>query len=207
MTEMGLPQAESRLTELLGTQYNERDWADSFRAVMNAENDTLKALKSLDELTMAIFHHHITDLPASPIPTNGPQSLTSPTQLKGLEEDLQKAAKKLQKRRRIRQALTLEEMLNPVEEQEIGDSPFCFEGGIDAIVNQVQTEMGQKNAEAPGVKMVSDVEEVEEEKDWMKIGDVMKMCSTMEGLQYVSNGVIQRPLWSSPGSCTSSGFF
>jgi hypothetical protein len=41
--------------------------------------------------------------------------------------------------------LTLEEMLNLVEEREIGYSPYWFKNGDEDIISQVQSEMELKN--------------------------------------------------------------
>jgi len=46
-SDMSLPQAEEQLKVHLGSQYIKAEWRDVFKAVMDAENDTLKALESI----------------------------------------------------------------------------------------------------------------------------------------------------------------
>jgi len=59
---MGLPQAEGKLEGHLRTQYKEINWRMALNAVMDAENNTNKALESLDKLTMKIFGCQICQL-------------------------------------------------------------------------------------------------------------------------------------------------
>ena len=64
--------------------------------------------------------------------------------------------------------LTLEEMLNPIEEREVSDSEYRFEGGEDEIVDQVNHEMALKRGEIEEIE--SDDEEEDEQEEDIGIG-------------------------------------
>lgn len=65
-----------------------------------------------------------------------------------VEEELLDLVAQLKVRRRIiGQPCTLEELLNPEEEREIGESPYTFEGGDAEIIGMVQREMGLARGE------------------------------------------------------------
>ncbi|KAF8980840.1 hypothetical protein BDQ17DRAFT_1438749 [Cyathus striatus] len=52
------------------------------------------------------------------------------------------SVKELKQQNRIFGALpTLDELVNPQEEREVGESPYQFEGGDDDIVKEVEYEM------------------------------------------------------------------
>lgn len=74
--------------------------------------------------------------------------------------------------------LTLEEILNPVEEKEIGDSTYRFEGGDDEIVTQVNHKMAIKQGDIVEVK--SDEEEGPDSRIDMGLGEIIQLCSQME---------------------------
>jgi len=44
---MSLPQAEERLKAYLGNKYVESEWREAFKTVMDAENDTMRALEAI----------------------------------------------------------------------------------------------------------------------------------------------------------------
>lgn len=63
------------------------------------------------------------------------------------------------KRNRIHGRIpTLDELLDPKEEREVGDSPYEFEGGDRAIVGEVQHEMAVASGEAIEVDIGSEDE-------------------------------------------------
>jgi len=107
---------------------------------------------------------------------------TPPTQLQAIENDLINAVDQLKKCKRIfRTPLTLEEMLNPVEEREVSDSPYRFEGGDAEIIAQVQKELERERGEIIEVDS-SESEEDELEEKGATISKVMKMCKDLECL-------------------------
>jgi len=65
-----------------------------------------------------------------------PSTSSGPSQLEILEKELLGSVEELKKRNRIiGNPFTLEEMLNLVEERQIGDSPIQFDGGDKEIVS------------------------------------------------------------------------
>ncbi|KAI6040075.1 hypothetical protein EDC04DRAFT_2602723 [Pisolithus marmoratus] len=76
--------------------------------------------------------------------------------------------------------LTLEEMLNPVEEEEIGESGYRFAGGDAEIVAKVNHEMAVKRGEA--VEVDDEVEEAvdEENEPEIKLSEAIHLCEQME---------------------------
>ncbi|KIJ47446.1 hypothetical protein M422DRAFT_248844, partial [Sphaerobolus stellatus SS14] len=172
-SEITLPQAEERLKSYLGTRYVEAEWSEAFKAVMDAENDIMQALELIGELTKCLAI--VLQAPQPPVaggsPNNIPLPLSNPPQqLVALEQDLEKTVAELKKRNRITGSpLTLEEMLNPVLEREIGDSCYRFEGGDQEIVEQVKHEMAIQSGEV--IEVDSDSEEEAEEGDKHSIKD------------------------------------
>ena len=67
-------------------------------------------------------------------------------------------------------------MLNPVEEQEVGDSDYRFEGGDEAIIAQVNHEEAVKCGEVVEVESDED-EEVEPE---MGLGELIGAVAKLE---------------------------
>ena len=143
MTDMRLPQAEQHLHALLGDQYVEADWQPVLKVVMDAENEVEKALKGLDQLTKSIFGTKISQLSTSnEQPAQQPHSIpTLPTmpQLTEAENGLQEAVDDLKQRKQIiGTPLTLEEMLNPIEEREVGNSEYIGIGKLRGLCEKVE---------------------------------------------------------------------
>ncbi|KIJ51658.1 hypothetical protein M422DRAFT_157586 [Sphaerobolus stellatus SS14] len=109
-----------------------------------------------------------------------------PIALQTVENELQDCIDELKRRKRIiGTPLTLQDLLNPVEEQEIGQSQYAFAGGDDEIVKNVQHEMAVQRRE------IIEVEDGEDEDDEptapaMSIADVIKTCESLErySIQY-----------------------
>jgi hypothetical protein len=108
-----------------------------------------------------------------------PESATIP-QIVEAEKGLMKSVEKLVKHRQIiGSPPTLEDLVNPIEECEIGDLPYRFEGGDAEIVAVVQHEI----AVAQG-----DVIELDNSKDNSKDdledvptrAEVIKLCEVLE---------------------------
>ncbi|KAH9955966.1 hypothetical protein BGW80DRAFT_1257945 [Lactifluus volemus] len=132
---MTLPQAELALNNHLGDRYKDIDWRPALNAVMDAEGDVQKAQKAIQRLSAACGRPKITiKLPA--------MAGARPPQLVAAEDNLVDSVKVLQSRNRIfGQPLTVDELINPVQEQEIlGESPYAFPGGDVEIVKQVTHE-------------------------------------------------------------------
>ncbi|KIJ27335.1 hypothetical protein M422DRAFT_55104 [Sphaerobolus stellatus SS14] len=187
VTEMSLPQAESKLEEVLGDRFRYADWESGLQAVLNAENDVEQAINNLDKLTVQLHGQTLSDFLNAPNPAQQlSQSATAPPEIAELEKSLEKTVKTLHKRRRIDQPLTLEEMLNPSEERVIGDSACRFEGGDDAIVAHVHGELDDNGRRIPDFMQLDpemEEEEAEEqEEEQVKISDVLQMCESLEKL-------------------------
>ena len=71
--------------------------------------------------------------------------------------------------------------MNPVEEREVSDSPYRFEGGDAAIIAQVQKEPERERGEIIEVDSSESEEDKLEEKG-VTISKVMKMCEDLECL-------------------------
>ena len=76
--------------------------------------------------------------------------------------------------------LTLEEILNPIEEREVGNLEYRFEGGEDEIVDQVNHEMALKRGEIEEIE--SDDEEEDEQEEDIGIGELRGLCEKVERL-------------------------
>ncbi|KIJ26213.1 hypothetical protein M422DRAFT_55619 [Sphaerobolus stellatus SS14] len=168
VSDSTLLQVEDKLKAHLDNHYRWDDWSPAFNAVMEAERDVAKALENLSKLTMKFLGCTVSNLPmgtmsTDPAPIHPPADLqAAPPQLKELENGLQDAVNKLKQHKRIiGTLLTLDEMLNPVEETEIGMSQYRFDGGDAEIVATVQHEMAVQNGET--IEIDSDEEEEEEE--------------------------------------------
>ena len=71
------------------------------------------------------------------------------------------------------------ELLNPIEEREVGDSVTMFPGGDEDIVAQVNYEMAVKRGE---VVEIEDDDEDEEDTPNFTLTEMIKICETMEEL-------------------------
>jgi hypothetical protein len=78
--------------------------------------------------------------------------------------------------------LTLEDMLNPIEEKEIGESSYRFKGGDDEIVDRVNYEIAVKHGEI--VEIEDDEDDGDDAPDFT-ITEVICLCETMERLTLI----------------------
>ena len=176
-SSMTLPQAEEKLKAIFGAGYVDDTWRPALNAVLEAENDEQKALEAIEKLTHRTDATITTTNHTEPVT---PPSPSAPPQLQEVEKELIDTVNELKACRRIVGApLTLEEMLDPVEEREIGDSAYRFKGGDDEIVATVQKEFETTAGDVMEVDESDDEEEGEEE---LTTKQVMEMCQQMEGL-------------------------
>ena len=96
---MSLPDAESRLQAHLGNRFVDSDWRTALATVMEAEEDTKKALETIDDLHKAAISRlglkfRIPARPTNPVATKSQQPLS-------VEEDLMGKVKLLKSRNRI----------------------------------------------------------------------------------------------------------
>ena len=192
--EMRLPEVEKQLQDLLGSSYTATDWDPVLKIVMDAENNVEKALEGLDHLTVPIFGCPIGQLSVthiSQLPTPLAASSDLP-QLFEAETDLSNAVNSLRDRKRIiGTPLTLEEMLNPVEELEVGDSMYRFENGDGEIVAQVNHEMAVRRGEVMEVN--DEPEEDHDSEPEMELSQVIQLCEKMERMS-IKYGTLETSL-------------
>ena len=168
---MTLPDAEEQLKNHLGNRYNEQDWQPALDAVMNAEGDIAKAQEALAQLSST------TQLPRLTIRLPPRQSRSDPapvpSQIVQAEKDLMNSIDDLVKRKRIiGPPPTLEDLVDPIEEREVGDSPYRFEGGDAEIVAEVLHEMAVARGEV--------IELDDEDKDFLPRSEVINLCALLE---------------------------
>jgi hypothetical protein len=97
------------------------------------------------------------------------------------ERDLENVVQDLVRRKRIiGTTLTLEEMLNPLEENEVGESTYQFEHGDDEIIAKVNHEMAVQQGEI--VEVESDKDDEAENGTPMGLGEMVRITEQMEGI-------------------------
>lgn len=136
---MTLPQAEEKLLAHLGDRYKDSDWRPALKAVMDAKGDVTKAQEAVQAFSAGCERPKLViKLPAS-----------RPPQVVAIEKDLMEPVEELKTRKRVFGPLpSIEELVNPVEEQEsFEDSPHAFPGGDLKIVGQVQHEIRVQKGE------------------------------------------------------------
>lgn len=125
-TDMTLPDAETALKNMWGDDYAENRWQPALKAVMDAENDVSAALSTIKKIQLTFA----SDL--SPVATKTPQA-------QQIEQDLMQSVMELKKRNRVHGTLlTLEELVNPLDEKEIGEDSLGHND--DEIVDQINRE-------------------------------------------------------------------
>ncbi|KIN99898.1 hypothetical protein M404DRAFT_153867 [Pisolithus tinctorius Marx 270] len=147
---MILPAAEKWPQDLLRDKYVYKHWQEAFNTVMGAEGDTTQAVAGVEKLTQAALHH--TRLTIK-IPTHTDLPL-----LVALEEALSNSIKILKLCNQIiGLPPTIDKVLDPKDEQEIGESQYAFKGRDAEIVVAVQCELAIEQGEV--VELDSDDED------------------------------------------------
>lgn len=168
-----LPDALDRMQAALGSAYRSDDWNPIFDAIMETEQDVLKAIDVADELekqtraATVLVHPEISD--------------STVVQLRKAEEGLMASYLQLAERRHIGRRLTLEELLNPVEEQMPVNVEDIFDGSDAQILEEAQQRL-KDTAQQQG-----DASEDESDNDKPaepKIGprEGLELCAKMEKL-------------------------
>ena len=177
-TISSLPQTESRLEVHLGDRYRFIDWKPAFDAVFAAEDDVGKAISAIETLEKQA-RTETTTAPTIPSPTPPRLALN---QLTMLENDLMECVTKLGDRKRIRGTCpTLEDLLNPVEEREIGESDFLFPGGDGEIIAKVIREL-QPGGDVEAEEIEGEESDGEQEDAAPSLGEGMELCERLEKL-------------------------
>lgn len=162
---------EDRLKEHLGDRYRHDDWRPAFDAVFAAEHDTVVAVTAIE----ALASQANTSAPSPAKPSVARLSVElrpSLPQLKELECDLMQSVSELHTRKHIHGAMpTLKDLLNPLQEDEVGDSPYLFPGGDDDII-----------AEAVHMTTGCGEEEIESDEDGGDRAELESAISAKEGM-------------------------
>ena len=182
---MSLPDAEQALEELLGAQLVAADWSAALDAAMLAEGDVNAALEGIEKL--ASVHSPslsaLATLPPQPKRRNRLtqlQPLAETPQRSATEADVMKSVASLKQRNRIfGREPTVDKFVDPIEEREIGDSPYRYEGGDAEIVEEVQYEMAVERGDI--IKVDSD-EDSDEEDPSMTNAEVISLCGKLEAM-------------------------
>lgn len=173
-TDMGLPEAEQALKDHFKGQYVDREWRPALDAVMAAENDTSVALESIKKLRLT----------SCPNPCATPTTFplhTPTTQCASLEADLMTSVAELRSRNRIFGPLiTIEELVNPVEEQENQDSLNGSTMMNDSdIIAQVRHEQALECGDVEEVVSEDDSEE-DVAQDGLGTTEIIEICRQLE---------------------------
>ncbi|KAK7437721.1 hypothetical protein VKT23_018437 [Stygiomarasmius scandens] len=137
---MTLPDAEKALKEIFGNAYDDSKWRPTLTEINDLEPD------SEMEPILEKIDTHLKKIPLAPVPQI---NQTVSTDLTEVETDLMKQVQLLKHRNRIHGRLpTLEELINPIEENDIGEGEFRFGKDADKkIVERVQYEERVKKGE------------------------------------------------------------
>jgi hypothetical protein len=152
----------------VGTHYNDGDWRPAFEAVMIAEEDSNTAASAVEQLAQAASRR--TGLKIR-IPARRPPL----AQLTALENEVATSIQDLKTRNRIfGEPPSVDEFLEPAEEQQVGES---FEGGDEAIITVVKQEMAEKAGQ------VIEVESDEEDDPQAEVSrtEMLALCQRLEG--------------------------
>ncbi|PPQ94742.1 hypothetical protein CVT25_007696 [Psilocybe cyanescens] len=172
---MTLPQAE-KFKSIFGTEYVDDAWRPALNTVLEAENDELTALEAIKKLTIQTIPTIPTANSTRPVSLPLP---SVPSQLQEFERGLIATVDELKAHKCIfGTPMTLEEMLNSAEEQEIGESAYRFEGRDDEIVATVQKELDIEAGNAMEVDE-SDDEGMEKAEEELTTKQVMDLCQQM----------------------------
>lgn len=173
------PKAEEQLNKHLGTSYHFHDWRDTFKVINFAEKDTAAAVTSIKALIAKALHPAPSSFHPTPVTSH---TLWPPLQqLEALETALTEQISKLQKRGHIQgTALTIKEMLNPIEEDCVGETGFEFPGGDNEIIERVISAKDEESElKDEGEPAVPEVTKPSEAQDLCLHGEALPRVSIM----------------------------
>ena len=169
---MTLPMAENQLQQLLSDSYVDEHWRAALTAVMDAEGDTEEASAAAEKLTAAATHR-------TSLVIKIPALRARPLQLAGAEEEILESVKNLKDRNRIFSTpMTLDKLLAPREETEIGEERYQFEDDEVAIVTEVKHQMAVERGEIMEIK--SDDEDTQPHVAPLPHSEILEMCEKLE---------------------------
>ncbi|KAF9236313.1 hypothetical protein BU15DRAFT_37249, partial [Melanogaster broomeanus] len=134
-----LPDAERQLAAHLGHEFSVPQWKPAFDEIFKAEDDSYAAVMAIEALKKKAMSNTCTTEPPQKTTTAAHASLP---ELEHMELELMEAVDVLHTCKCIQGTCpTLEDLLNPADEKEIGESPYCYPGGDDEIVEEVRRGM------------------------------------------------------------------
>lgn len=167
------PEVIEQLTAHLADRYIYEEWKPAFDAVFAADGDPVVAVMAVTNLmdthTRGVDSQS-TSSRANVVLSSGPNEE---------ETKLLKAISELQARNRIRTPLTLEELLNPVEEREIGEPTYGFSDNEDNVINYYREEQLRMNQKEE-CDETSDEEESDDDK--ISAAEGISLCQKLEKL-------------------------
>ncbi|KAJ7224681.1 DDE superfamily endonuclease-domain-containing protein [Mycena pura] len=170
--EMTMPQAQEELKKRLGERYVEADWIEALSAIQVCEENVELALEEVEKLAKAAQH-----VPRLTI------KITVASQIKVLERRLESLVAELKERKRIiGTPPTLEEILNPPEELEIGEDTYAFEGGDAEIIATAQQQLAVERGEIEVIEVDSDESGDDEDTPQASSAEVRALCEKLESL-------------------------
>ena len=143
MNSWSIPEAHSALQEHLGDQYNASDWNEPLDSALGAEGDVSAALAAVNAWHNKWVPDSPSDAPDSPSEAPDSPMATILDEHDNVEEELMELVAQLKAQRCIiGEPLTLDEMLDPIEEREIRECLGSFEGwDLDLeIIGMVQAK-------------------------------------------------------------------
>ncbi|KAJ7790055.1 hypothetical protein B0H14DRAFT_2626414 [Mycena olivaceomarginata] len=169
---MTMPQAQEELKKRLGEHYVEADWIEALSAIQVCEEDIELSLEKVEKLVEAAQH-----VPQLTI------KISAASQIEVLERRLESLVVELKERKCIiGTPPTLEEILNPPEELEIGEDMFTFEGGDAEIVATVQQQLAVEHGEIEVIEVDSDESDDDEDTPHASSAKVQVLCEKLESL-------------------------
>jgi hypothetical protein len=171
---------------------------------MDAEDDTVAALAAVLHLEAQAKQKMRTHLTYTLC-----KHVSIIPQLQHLEEGLMDSVSQLQQWKHIiGTPLSLNELLNPLKEQEVGDSPYRFAGGDEEIIAEVCRcrSSSRDNSEIE----IDEDEVIEEDSKGLSYQQGMEMCEALEracmDADHVDILVLQRELRKLRGYFREMGF-
>ncbi|KAJ7029494.1 hypothetical protein C8F04DRAFT_1288388 [Mycena alexandri] len=143
----------------------------ALNAILVAEKDVAAALQKVEEMATA----------AQKVPRLMIK-ISVAAQITALEARLEALVEDLRWRKRIvGTPLTVEEILNPPEELEIGENPYKFDGDAE-IVAAAKHQLAVEHGEITVIEIDSDEEEEDDNTPQATSGEVRSLCEKLEAL-------------------------
>ncbi|KAF5350334.1 hypothetical protein D9758_012795 [Tetrapyrgos nigripes] len=173
LTSMTRPDAEKQLLDVFKDAYDETRWLPTLNEITETEPDS--DLTPLLEKIETHLKNHSTVRHTAPASSTAPVS----SDLTATEKELLEHVQELRARNCIHgRMLTMEEMLNPVEENEIGESEYRFgEKAVEKIIEKVTYEEKVKRGE---IIEVDDDDEDEETLPDVSLKDLISGLQMLE---------------------------